>query len=853
MKLNDRSTNKLERKRESGGGAENRTTAKRALGGFASAALGFAGLFASGCLERPLCGTEEAPCTPVVSNVIVDQLVSTAVNRIDMLFVIDNSLSMADKQDILVEALPDLVSRFVNPVCVSVADGREVPPPDTAAEDCPIGFSREFSPVDDIHIGVITSSLGDYGAGLRNPDQRGQCETAVNQPWTVMRNDRGRLLGSLPRALDDERAPNGFLQWTSSSQESVFVEAFQNQVANAGEHGCGFEASLEAWVRFLVDPVPYESVELFDCGGHPNACVRPMQDPATGAVVPDETVLAQRRAFLRPDSLLAVVMLTDENDCSFRPAQQAHELTNSFRGAPRASAQCETNPNDPCCQACIFGVTPGCQIGGMTDNGQAVAMGCADEQTFPGSQQGSPEDPPNLRCFQQKRRFGIDLLYPVERYANALKLDRICPFADDFVSCGDDEKVPNPVFSDLTLAARQANDPAAAPIPARSASFVFLAGILGVPWQDIAVDPEADTLVYQTAVGTPNAADPGNPLNRIDWDLIVGPDNATGIPEPLDPLMRESIVERTGVNPRTNEALAPSSSDSPRANSINGHEWNIEGTDDLQYACIFPSQAKECPTRAENAEANENNEQVPNCDCTDGEDRDLRNPLCQAENGDYDLTQRASKAYPSLRQLQALQAYGDNSIVASICPKETQDRDKLDFGYRPAVASIVDRLKEQLADKCLDIPLETTGEGLSRQASCFIVEANASADAECGGSRSDALSEVDPAVATVVRQRLQDLAICTLDGVGAPTCDSFTLCTVNQVDGTADPAAAESCLTDPETSSGDGWCYIDDQIPGTEAILDKCAATQKRQIRFVGDGEPAPGAITFFACNGDAF
>src|SRR5207248_842992 len=43
------------------------------------------------------------------------------VSKIDLLFMIDNSSSMADKQFILSQAVPDLVTRLVDPVCVNPA------------------------------------------------------------------------------------------------------------------------------------------------------------------------------------------------------------------------------------------------------------------------------------------------------------------------------------------------------------------------------------------------------------------------------------------------------------------------------------------------------------------------------------------------------------------------------------------------------------------------------------------------------------------------------------------------------------------------------------------------------------
>src|SRR6185436_9778288 len=94
-----------------------------------------------------------------------DKIKQDRVDKIDLLFMVDNSVSMADKQEILQAAVPDLVGRLVNPVCVD-ANGNQFPD-DTPADpdaNCPAGKGREFEPILNINIGVITSSLGSFGA-----------------------------------------------------------------------------------------------------------------------------------------------------------------------------------------------------------------------------------------------------------------------------------------------------------------------------------------------------------------------------------------------------------------------------------------------------------------------------------------------------------------------------------------------------------------------------------------------------------------------------------------------------------------------------------------------------------------
>jgi hypothetical protein len=85
----------------------------------------------------------------------------------------------------------------------------------------------------------------------------------------------------------------------------------------------------------------------------------------------------------------------------------------------------------------------------------------------------------NLRCWDQKRRFGFDSLHPIDRYTRGLTAPTVTNRAGD--------EVPNPLFSG-TGAAR------------RNPSLVSVAAIVGVPWQDLAKDPaDATALSYMTA------------------------------------------------------------------------------------------------------------------------------------------------------------------------------------------------------------------------------------------------------------------------------------------------------------------------------------------------------------------
>src|SRR5687768_5576214 len=75
----------------------------------------------SGCLWRPV--GQQPPTTKVNFATTVSQ---QAVDKVDLLFAIDNSASMGDKQTILADAVPDLISGLLEPNCVSVENQQPV-------------------------------------------------------------------------------------------------------------------------------------------------------------------------------------------------------------------------------------------------------------------------------------------------------------------------------------------------------------------------------------------------------------------------------------------------------------------------------------------------------------------------------------------------------------------------------------------------------------------------------------------------------------------------------------------------------------------------------------------------------
>ncbi|HEX2881032.1 MAG TPA: hypothetical protein VHO25_15980, partial [Polyangiaceae bacterium] len=414
-------------------------------------------------------------------------------SKLDLLLMIDNSVSMADKQQILQMAVPDVVGRLVNPMCVDT-EGNQYPV-ETAAlqpeDDCPTvdgeALSREFQAIADINVAVITSSLGGFGA------TSGACANVVGGTNTeTQKEDLAHLVGSLPRgvlALNGSAAANqdglGFLEWRGTNR-ATFETAFQNLVMASGEFGCGYEASLEAWYRFLIDPAPYAELAAVSCsvGGTDTNC-----RAASGV---DQTILAQRAAFLRPDSLVTVLMMTDENDCSVKASGQAWYMAQIGAQYPmwRAAAICETEPNNPCCYSCGQAPPAGCTADAIC--GDPANTRENGDYYLDAENRKSTEDQDNLRCWHQKQRFGVDFLFPTARYSNALTSAHLCLTRNDLdeAQCGAGTLAGNPLYPLDPVSGEGTRHP----------SMVFLMGLVGVPWQDLVVDAaDAEQMQYQSS------------------------------------------------------------------------------------------------------------------------------------------------------------------------------------------------------------------------------------------------------------------------------------------------------------------------------------------------------------------
>jgi hypothetical protein len=245
-------------------------------------------------------------------------------------------------------------------------------------------------------------------------------------------------------------------------------------------------------------------------------------------------------------------------------------------------------------------------------------------------------------------------------------------------------------------------------------------------------------------------------------------------------------------------------------------------------------------------------------------------PLCQKADGTYSGTQNFAKAYPGTRELLALRYFheaskavdskGNNAIVASICPKDLTyaNRDSTGYGYNPAVAALVDRLKEKLGGTCLPRALTAADDG---SVPCKVVEVipNSGAGAEyCNNCKAMGREDVDPSLRTALENALKREKSCA--GTDHTDCSKYCYCGLPQLK--AAESAGAQCLTAlniEKNAERPGYCYVDPEQmddptmkAGENAVVASCPANQKRQIRIVGSvtqPAPAPGFV-YIACSG---
>ncbi len=165
--------------------------------------------------------------------------VSTQSNNLDILFVIDNSSSMAEEQTTLAEGVGEFLDQL--------GAGGSAPP--------------------NLHIGVISTNAG-AGQGITGCEDGG--DNGILQAGQDCDATSDRFIIDVENEAGTARTRN----YSGELSDAVSC------MADLGTSGCGFEQT-------------FRSIELALNGSRP-----------------------ENEGFLRPDAALAVIILTDEDDCS---------------------------------------------------------------------------------------------------------------------------------------------------------------------------------------------------------------------------------------------------------------------------------------------------------------------------------------------------------------------------------------------------------------------------------------------------------------------------------------------------------------------------------------------------------
>ncbi len=185
---------------------------------------------------------------------------------VDILVVVDNSMSMGEEQANLAANFPVLIHTLLDPD-VDPVTGRPV-----------------HAPVHDLHIGVVSTDMGTGGFTVET------CADPMDGDDGILQHEPN------PSMEGCDPAYPTYLSYENEDPDEAAINKMADDfgcIATLGVDGCGFEQQLKAAKRALVDH---------------------RMGPNAG--------------FLRPDSMLAILFLTDEEDCSVAAGEE--EIFNSL-------------------------------------------------------------------------------------------------------------------------------------------------------------------------------------------------------------------------------------------------------------------------------------------------------------------------------------------------------------------------------------------------------------------------------------------------------------------------------------------------------------------------------------------
>jgi hypothetical protein len=284
----------LDEQSRDGGGENSGGSAGRGGGGRSGATGGRPTAGGVGGDEPGGTAGENAPVCDPAGTVI--EIAARGLQKVDLLFVVDNSASMREEQISLSEQFP----RLIDALTKGDGDG---------------DGTSDFASARDQHLGVVSTDMG--LVGVSDIDR---CEGL---------GDDGIMLNTpSPEATGCQASYPRFLSYLVDVNDPSTAASDFACIARLGTEGCGFEQQLEAGLKAL-----WPSVDI---------------DPATGQPIEPNRIRflgevngfgqlghgdQENVGFLRNDpaiglSAIAIVVVTDEEDCS--SADTKHFVPSTF-------------------------------------------------------------------------------------------------------------------------------------------------------------------------------------------------------------------------------------------------------------------------------------------------------------------------------------------------------------------------------------------------------------------------------------------------------------------------------------------------------------------------------------------
>jgi hypothetical protein len=271
-------------------------------------------LLLGGCLDRRL-----KPLNPCLVSGVVATVSVTNIDKVDLLFMVDNSGSMKEEQEALREEFPNLIRVLTT----GDRDGDNM---------------MDFPPARDLHLGVVSSDMGLVGI---------EPGAANNLRCPGVGDDGVLLHAPSPDIQGCMTAYPTFLTYQASVNQPAQTASDFACIASLGTTGCGFEQQLEAPLKALWQPST-------------DAMGLPTEPPIGGPFLSDPSGTGkfghgdrENATFIRNDpkqglSLIAIIIVSDEEDCSSKDTRHFVPFQDLPADSPIRGQRYAEHPNLRC-------------------------------------------------------------------------------------------------------------------------------------------------------------------------------------------------------------------------------------------------------------------------------------------------------------------------------------------------------------------------------------------------------------------------------------------------------------------------------------------------------------------------